>query len=224
MNVWVFDLDYTLQVPEYAHPELMENVAEIVGEPFESLNDHYLSEEYVGNEAEEKFHLLFCKTEEQREKVKSLWRKLYDNIEIVTIIPGASELLEAVEARGDVIFAYTKGVGTEELQRRRLTSIGLDRYFPTGNIVSSVRKGSAEAIEQVLLPRLPEGRKIFVGDMFDVDVTPALEIPGSHCVWVQGDRETPRTFPTNRSNLTIVKGPAELAKLVKKGAFDENTS
>lgn len=222
MIIWVLDIDGVLQVPIYPHSMLFAEVAPVVGFDYKVLYDHY-TQEFSGNESEENYHLSLCNSGEKRKAVRVLWRKLHDNMLNVKEIPGAKELLTELTERGDPIFAFTKGEKTEGIQRLRLESLGLAQFIPDGQIIASPRKGTKEGLEQDLLPKLPQGRIIIVGDRFYQDIEPVLNREGIICVWVKwpdSDEPLPIIEEADYPNLRIVESTQGLVELVKKGAFD----
>ena len=225
MTVWVLDLDKVLQDPGYSHPMLLAELAPAMGVEYSVLYNHYTNE-FDGNEAEEAYHMSLCDSEDKREAVRGLWRKLHDNMLNVKEIPGAKGLLELIQARSGLLFAWTKGKKTEEIQRKRLESFDFSRFFlkePQDHIISSPRKGTVGGLEQDLLPKLPQGKVVLVGDRFSQDIDPALNRKDITCVWIRwpdADELAPKISEDDYPNLRIVKSTQELASLVKKGAFD----
>lgn len=222
MIVWVLDLDGVLQEPLYPHPRLISDVSSVIGRPYEELYAHYTLQ-FAGNEGEEAYHLSLCNNKGQKEKVRRYWRKLHEKMLMVKVIPGARELLEELVARRGPIFAWTKGERTEETQRKRLESIGLARFFRQGHIISSPQKGTSEGLEEDLLPKLPAGQKILVGDRFRQDIEPALNREDVLCVWIKesySDEQLPEISERDYLNLRIVNDLRELLGLVNEGVFD----
>ena len=218
MNIRVIDLDGVLQDPVDPHPRLFGDVAPVVGVTYDALYKHY-TESYEDNEKEERYHLSLCKTEEQREKVKSRWKQLHANMDKVRPIQGARELLEHFQGQGDELYAFTKG--PVDIQKGRLESVGLSEFFPEGHIIFSPRKGTRKGFEEDLLPGLLQGGKItIIGDMFAQDIRPALEVGGITCVWIRWDQEDPKDFDPKDPNLIIVESTQELATKFKRGGLD----
>lgn len=217
MTTWVFDLDGVLQEPAYPHPRLLEDVSSAINVPYEVLFKHY-STQFSDNEAEEEYHLSLCGRDEQREQVRGFWKKMHENMPKAVIIPGAEDLLQEVTSRGWQIFAWTKG--GVEIQLGRLASIGLSGFFPGGHIIASSRKGTIEGVEQDLLPQLPSGKKILVGDSWEQDIEPALREDDILCVWVRWGQEPPEGAALDKPNVVIVESTQELATKIKEGLLD----
>ena len=218
MNIRVIDLDGVLQDPVDPHPRLFGDVATVVGVTYDALYKHY-TESYEDNEKEERYHLSLCKTSEQMERVRERWKQLHANMDKVEPIPGARELLEHFQGQGDELYAFTKG--PVDIQKGRLESVGLSEFFPEGHIIFSPRKGTREGVAEDLLPGLPQGGKIaIVGDMFEQDIRPALEVGGITCVWIRWDQEVPKDVDLNSPNLIIVESTQELVTKIKEGLLD----
>jgi len=219
ITVAIFDLDKVLQEPAYPHnPDLLQDIASVLGVSFGFLFAHY-STSFTTNEDEEKHHLSLCVNEEQREKVRGFWRKLYDNMAKATIIPGARDLLLEAVSRGWEIFAWTKG--SVEIQHGRLESIGLSEFFPKERIIYSPRKGTVGGFQEDLLPLLPEGQKIVIGDSFAQDISPPLQVGGFTCIWIRWDQNPPENADLDNPNLIVVESTQELATKVKEGLLDD---
>ncbi len=219
MITWVLDLDGVVQEPAYPHPALISDISDVIGVSYEALFRHY-SEEFVGNQAEEEYHLSLCSDKEQRQKTLVLWQKLHDSMPVVRLLPGARELLELISGRGDTIFAWTKG--SVDIQRKRLKGISLSQFFPEGAIIYSPQKGTRTGIENELIPRLPTGKVIFVDDSFNQGILPALGFLQFFCVWVSSSesyahRQKAQIREGAYSNLLVVKTVQELIRLVKEG-------
>jgi len=218
MSIWVFDLDMVLQKPAYPHqPDLIADIAAVVERPYGELFQHYV-EQHADNQAEEEYHLSLCRTEDQKSRVRGFWRKLHENMPRATIIPGAKGLLEEVASHGGQIYSWTKG--SVEIQRKRLESIGLSRFFAEGHIIHSPRKGTIAGFEQDLIPQLPYGRKIMIGDSYEQDIQPALGVDDIVCVWIRWDQEVPKDVDLNSPNLIIVESTQELVTKIKEGLLD----
>ncbi|HEX7456432.1 MAG TPA: HAD hydrolase-like protein [Candidatus Nanoarchaeia archaeon] len=216
----VLDLDGVLQNPVYPHPKLIADVSAAIGVPFDELYDHY-AREFTTNPAEEKYHLSRCGGDPgKEEKVDEFWRKMDENMPKANIIPGARELLEEIALRGCRIFAWTKVADEKGLyiQRSRLQRNGLLEFF--GDIIYSHRKGTDVGLVEDLVPRLPKGRKLMVGDSYLQDIEPALRQGDFTCVWIRWDQETPEDFDPTNPNLTVVESTQELVQKVKEGVLD----
>lgn len=222
MKVWIFDIDGVLQDPIYPHPQLFLDVSRVLGIPYETLHQHYTGK-FAGNSLEEEYHFSLCQGDEEKiQRVREFWKRLRDTTEESNLVSGAKELLGLVTDFGDQIFAWTKGKNTEDLQRRRLGNVGLADFFPEGRIIASPRKGTIEGLDLDLIPHLPQGGKILVGDSFDQDIRPALGREHFTCVWIKNSTvyrgvSRPKVEVKNRPNLIIVDDTQELANLVRKG-------
>lgn len=222
MTTWVFDLDGVLQEPAYPHPKLIAEVSEAIGVPYDQLFAHY-STQFNGNAEEEAYHLSLCGTEEQKKAVRGFWRKMHEMMPKAEILPAARELLEEISSRDDPIFAWTKG--SISIQRDRLKSIGLLPFFPLRKILHSPRKGTAQGLENDLLPNLPDGRKVMVGDSFEQDIQPALGREDFLCIWVSesasyANKPKPKVTEAGHPNLVIVRDVQELLERLKRGEIN----
>lgn len=215
----VLDLDGVLQWPAYSHPALLSDVSDVTGAPYEVLHQHY-SYEFKDNEALERYHLSLCTTDEQREKVRGSWRKMHENMRKAKIIPGAEELLKELKLRGCRIFAWTKVADEDGLsiQRGRLERNGLLEFFE--DIIYSPRKGTYIGLVEDLIPFVPPGRKMMIGDSYIQDIEPALRQGDFTCVWIRWNQKLPKDFDPTNPDIVVVESTQGLVQKVKEGVFD----
>lgn len=223
MVIAVFDIDGVFVEPEYPHPRLLADVSSVVGLPYSRLFEHY-STRFKSNLDEEQYHLSLCNGEKlKEEEVKAFWWKMEENKGKAHIVPGARELLELVSERGWVIYAWTKGEAG--IQRKKLGVFGLSDFFQEDRLLWSPRKGTAEGIEQDLLPMLPKGRKILVGDSWEQDILPTIGLEDFTCIWISGSETYARTpkpdiSESDHTNLIIVRSTQEFATKLKEGLLN----
>lgn len=88
------------------------------------------------------------------------------------LVPGAAEVLAALQAEGHLLILYTRG--SERLQGRKVREAGLEPYFATRYIVP--HKGEAE-LEQILRRHAlaPEHTWV-IGDGVRSEINPALAL------------------------------------------------
>lgn len=221
----IFDLDGTLQKPPYPHPDLLRDVSEVVGVPYEELHRHY-STSFSTNEALENYHISLCHGDQGKiDKVKAFWRKMYEEMPNASAIPGATELLEEVRSRGWEMLAFTKVADESglEIQRNRLRKNDHLRFFSEGRILYSSRKGTIEGFKEVILApdslvmKLNPQRKIVIGDSFAQDIIPPLTVGGFVCIWIRWDQELPKGVDLDNPNLIIVESTQDLLEKWRGG-------
>lgn len=224
-TVIVLDLDGVLQEPTYPHPDLLQDVSEVVGVPYKELYRHY-STSFTTNKALDNYHISLCHGDLGKiDKVKAFWRKMHEEMPNASAIPGATELLEEVRSRGWETLAFTKvsDEGGLEIQRRRLRKNDHLRFFPDGRILHSSRKGTIEGFKEVILApdspviKLNPQRKIVVGDYFDLDIIPPLTIGGFTCVWIRWGQKLPESADLDNPNLIIVESTQDLLEKLRGG-------
>lgn len=98
------------------------------------------------------------------------------------VLDGVFPVLEMLTQNGDKLLLWTRG--DIKVQKRKLSSTGLDKYFSNVYILNN--KTKSELTEIIMANKLSLSATWVVGDSIKVDINPALEA-GANAIWIPID-------------------------------------